>query len=85
MLDELYRALSIGPGLFVVRGLIAEDVIDRAEAAANIIHKRWPAEGGGSQSMRTTAFIEKIALVDPETFAEYYGNEVLSVCDKMAC
>lgn len=69
--------LSIGPGFFVVRGMVPTAVIDRTEEIAKDVHAKWPAKGGGAGSMRTSAFIEKHAVTDPESYADYYGNEVL--------
>lgn len=77
VMDEINRALSIGPGVLVVRGLVSKDVIDRTEEVAKVVHEQWAPFSGAGLSTRTTAFIEKHALTDPESYAEYYGNEVL--------
>jgi hypothetical protein len=75
--DEVHRVLSVGPGFFVVRGMVPTEVIDRTEEIAKDVHAKWPPMGGGTGSMRTSAFIEKHAITDAESYAEYYGNEVL--------
>jgi hypothetical protein len=77
VMDEVHRVLSIGPGFFVVRNLVAQDVIDRTEEVAEGVHKKYPPKGGGLGSMRTDAFCEKHAVADPESYAAYYGNVVL--------
>ena len=77
VLDEFHQVLSVGPGLFVVRNLVSQDVIDRTEEVAVGVHEKYPPKGGGAGSMRTSAFCEKHAVADPESYADYYGNEVL--------
>lgn len=77
MMDEFNRVLSIGPGLFVVRNMVKQEVIDRTEEVAVGIHEEFPPRGGGAGSMRTSAFCETHAVADPESYAQYYGNEVL--------
>ena len=78
VMDEFHRALSLGPGLFVVRIMVRQEVIDRTEEVAVDIHKRYPPKSGGAGlSSRTSAFCEKHAVADPESYADYYGNEVL--------
>lgn len=86
VMDELQYALSYGPGVLVMRNLVPEAVIERAEQVCEEVR----AGGYGTKaydpdskhSKRTFAYILKHALHDPESYADYYGNEVLAtVCE----
>lgn len=75
-MDEFHRALLTGPGVFVIRNMIPRDVIDRAEVVTGRLNQ--VASGPrGNRSRRTFGYSEKHAKCDAESFAEYYGNEVL--------
>lgn len=85
-LDELYRCLSSGPGVFVIKQLVEyPDVIDRANVALDyIIEEEKRGSGirgdhfapGGSNDRIWNSF-QKHAEVDPASFVEYYANDLL--------
>lgn len=76
VMDELQRALQTGPGVLVIREMIPSDVIDRASKASDEINPK-PASSENKMSRRTFGYSEKHAKHDPESFADYYGNEIL--------
>ncbi|MFF7898908.1 phytanoyl-CoA dioxygenase family protein [Streptomyces sp. NPDC088817] len=85
---ELVRALDEGPGIVVFRGAFPDTaVVDRAGAVfrALIAEQRASGAGGGDHFARPGAndrvwnALEKAALHDPETFADYYANDVLAL------
>lgn len=76
VMDDVQRALRTGPGVIVVKGMIPTEIIDRAEAVADLVNPR-PADYTNKASRRTFGWGEKHAKQDPESYAEYYGNEVL--------
>ncbi|MER6977311.1 phytanoyl-CoA dioxygenase family protein [Streptomyces carpinensis] len=85
---ELVRALDEGPGVVVVRGAFPDPaVVDRATAvfAALIAEQRAAGTAAGDHFARPGAndrvwnALEKAALHDPETFADYYANDVLAL------
>ncbi|RLM11221.1 phytanoyl-CoA dioxygenase [Gibbsiella quercinecans] len=89
VLSELHRALSYGPGVFVVRGLYGdEESVDRtshvfeeimrAEAKAKIRANRFPQAGAGN-SQRILLALQKLAATSPEAFVEYYANPMLNL------
>ena len=75
-MEQLHHALSLGPGVFVMREMIPQETVDRAERVTQAVRK---AESGfGSKaSGRTFAYNQKHAVYDPESFADYYGNDML--------
>lgn len=73
-MDEWQRALLTGPGVFVVKGLIASDVIDRADEVSREVVQ---GNHNGKSSRRIFGYTEKHAVHDPANFADYYGNDVL--------
>ncbi len=89
---ELVRALTEGPGIVALKGAFADtSVVDRATAAFDAIiadEKAAAAEhgGGGNDHFakagandRVWNALEKLAVRDPETFVDYYGNELLAL------
>ena len=76
VMDELQRALLSGPGVFVMRNMIPVDIIDKAASVGEELNPR-SAHAGKKASRRTFAFNEKHAQHDPESYANYYGNDVL--------
>ena len=74
--EELQQALLSGPGVFVMRGMVPTDVIDRAENVTEQVNPRCNGPKGNN-SRRTFAYSEKHAKHDPESYADYYGNDVL--------
>jgi ectoine hydroxylase-related dioxygenase (phytanoyl-CoA dioxygenase family) len=85
---ELVRALTDGPGVVVLRGAFDDlDVVDRAtatfdriidaEAAAGRARSDHFAQPGANS--RVWNALEKLALEDPETFVDYYANDMLAL------
>ncbi|NJP52076.1 phytanoyl-CoA dioxygenase [Streptomyces sp. SBST2-5] len=85
---ELAAALADGPGIVVVRGAFPDTaVVDRAtavfdaliaaqRAAGTVAGDHFAAPGAND---RVWNALEKAALHDPETFADYYANEVVAL------
>jgi hypothetical protein len=76
VMEELQRALLAGPGVYVIRNLMSPEVIDKADGVAEYFNPKadWK---GMKLSRRTFSFCERHAKHDPESFADYYGNDVL--------
>jgi len=85
---ELVRALTDGPGVVVLRGAFPDlGVVDRvttafdamiaAEKAAGTAKGDHFAEAGAND--RVWNALEKLAVGDPEAFADYYANDVLAL------
>ncbi|GMK59273.1 hypothetical protein CspeluHIS016_0702880 [Cutaneotrichosporon spelunceum] len=86
-LDELHTVLLTGPGVFVIRSAFGQAVVDRASSAFDTIVASEKANGkdGGDHfaahgaNDRIWNSFQKHALVDPASFVEYYGNEILAL------
>ncbi|MEU0218363.1 phytanoyl-CoA dioxygenase family protein [Streptomyces sp. NPDC006265] len=85
---ELMRALAGGPGIVVFRGAFPDlGVVDRATDVfeALIAEQRASGAAAGDHFARPGAndrvwnALEKAALHDPETFADYYANDILAL------
>ncbi|MFF9127254.1 phytanoyl-CoA dioxygenase family protein [Streptomyces sp. NPDC014889] len=85
---ELVRALDEGPGIVVFRGAFPDTaVVDRATAVFHALIAEQRASGAGAgdhfakpgANDRVWNALEKAALHDPETFADYYANDVLAL------
>lgn len=76
VMDDVQRALRTGPGVLVIKGMIPLETIDRVGVVADEINPR-PSSYTNKASRRTMGFSEKHAKHDPESFADYYGNEIL--------
>lgn len=85
---ELARALADGPGLVVFRGAFPDvGVLDRATAAFQRLIDGQTASGQvvgdhfakPGANDRVWNALEKLALADPEVFADYYANDVLAL------
>jgi ectoine hydroxylase-related dioxygenase (phytanoyl-CoA dioxygenase family) len=84
---ELARALMVGPGVVVFKGAFAADVVDRAtsvffdliaeQRASGVVSGDHFAKPGAND--RVWGALDKFALRDPATFAEYYSNDVLAL------
>ncbi len=91
LLSELARALESGPGVVLFRRAFDDDaVLDRAtevfreiiahEKAAGIAPGDHFAEAGAND--RVWNALEKLAVLDPDTFVRYYSNDVLAlICE----
>ena len=85
---ELVRALSLGPGIVLFTGTFPElAVVDRASAvfSALIDAQRTAGTAGGDHfappgaNDRLWGALDKLAVRDPDAFADYYGNDVLAL------
>jgi ectoine hydroxylase-related dioxygenase (phytanoyl-CoA dioxygenase family) len=82
---ELVRALLDGPGIVVLKGAFPDAaVVDRAsEAFFRIIAGQGASVGdhfaAPGANDRIWNALEKLAVADPDTFAEYYANDVLAL------
>jgi ectoine hydroxylase-related dioxygenase (phytanoyl-CoA dioxygenase family) len=84
---ELATALLRGPGIVVISGAVAPDVVDRAttaflamiaeqRAADAIAGDHFAAPGAND---RVWNAMQKLALTDPATFVDYYASDAISV------
>ncbi|MEJ5048070.1 phytanoyl-CoA dioxygenase family protein [Pantoea nemavictus] len=87
LLGELHKALSYGPGVFVVRGLYSDlDVIDRAsqvfetimsnEAKSKIQADHFSRAGNNGRIWNA---LQKLGETSPQTFVDYYANPTLEL------
>ena len=85
---ELVRALTAGPGVVAFSGAFPDHaVVDRATAAFDEIIAAERAAGGGHNDHFAEAgandriwnALEKLAVRDPGTFVDYYGNDLLAL------
>jgi ectoine hydroxylase-related dioxygenase (phytanoyl-CoA dioxygenase family) len=83
--DELVAVLADGPGVLAVRGAFEPAVVDRATGAFRAVIDEQRATGAGAgdhfarpgSNDRVWEALGKLALRDPDTFADYYANPVL--------
>ncbi|RSM68581.1 phytanoyl-CoA dioxygenase [Actinoplanes sp. ATCC 53533] len=85
--SELARALLDGPGIVVFRGAFDPAVVDRATAvftamiaeqrAAGVVRGDHFAKPGAND--RIWGAVDKFAVRDPATFADYYANDTLAL------
>jgi ectoine hydroxylase-related dioxygenase (phytanoyl-CoA dioxygenase family) len=85
---ELVRALTTGPGVVAFHGAFGDPaVVDRATASFDEIIAAERAAGGGHNDHFAKAgandriwnALEKLAVRDPGTFVDYYGNDILAL------
>ncbi|SEQ04103.1 phytanoyl-CoA dioxygenase family protein [Microlunatus flavus] len=84
---ELVRAFTDGPGVVAFRGAFPDTtVVDRATAAFEGIIAAERASGAGGNDHfgsgandRVWNALEKLAVTDPGTFVDYYGNDLLAL------
>ncbi|MFG2576670.1 phytanoyl-CoA dioxygenase family protein [Streptomyces sp. NPDC048481] len=87
---ELVRAFSDGPGVVLFRGAFDPAVVDRATAVFEALIAEQRASGAAAgdhfaapgANDRVWNALEKTALYDPETFADYYANDVLALASR---
>lgn len=85
--SELIRALADGPGVVVFTAAFDHDVVDRASEAFFALIEKQRAGGvaagdhfgkpGANDRIWNAA--QKLALHDPEVFADYYANDALAL------
>ena len=84
---ELVRAFTEGPGVAAFRNAFPDHaVVERATAAFEAIIAAEKAAGGSHNDHfgsgvndRVWNALEKLAVTDPETFVDYYGNDLLAL------
>lgn len=88
---ELARALMGGPGIAVFSGAIADtDVVDRAsrvffaiiEQEKEVAGQRGDHFGKPGANDRVWNALEKMAVADPDTFVEYYSNDIIALVSR---
>jgi ectoine hydroxylase-related dioxygenase (phytanoyl-CoA dioxygenase family) len=84
---ELAHALMDGPGIVVFTKAFDPAVVDRASAVITALIEEQKARGvqtgdhfakPGSND-RLWSALEKLAVADPETFADYFANDVVNL------
>lgn len=84
---ELARALHGGPGIVVFKRAFADEVVDRASAAFFDLIEQQKRAGGPSgdhfansgANDRVWNALDKLAAHSPETFVDYYENDLLAL------
>jgi ectoine hydroxylase-related dioxygenase (phytanoyl-CoA dioxygenase family) len=84
---ELIHAFTDGPGVVIIEGAFADDVVDAASAAFNDLIAAQRAAGGAAgdhfgkpgANDRIWNAAQKLALHAPEVFADYYTNDSLAM------
>jgi ectoine hydroxylase-related dioxygenase (phytanoyl-CoA dioxygenase family) len=87
---ELVRVLSDGPGVAAFRGAFSDvGVVDRATSVFDQIIASEKATGGRNDHFaragandRVWNALEKLAVRDPDTFVDYYGNDILALVSR---
>ena len=85
--SELIRALADGPGVVAFEGAFDAGVVDRASEAFFTIIDAQRAAGNAAgdhfgkpgANDRIWNAAQKLALYDPQVFADYYANDALAV------
>ncbi|MGO4751880.1 phytanoyl-CoA dioxygenase family protein, partial [Streptomyces sp. 2MCAF27] len=86
--SELVRALLDGPGIVVLKGAFPDaSVVDRASEAFHALIEEERATGGArgdhfakpGANDRVWNALDKVAVRAPETFADYYANDMLEL------
>jgi ectoine hydroxylase-related dioxygenase (phytanoyl-CoA dioxygenase family) len=88
---ELVRALTDGPGVLAIRDAFPDGaVVDRATATFDAIIADERAGGGpvgdhfakAGANDRVWNALEKLAVRDPDTFVDYYANDILALVSR---
>jgi ectoine hydroxylase-related dioxygenase (phytanoyl-CoA dioxygenase family) len=88
---ELVRALTEGPGVVAIREAFPDvEPVDRATAAFESIIAEERAAGGAvgdhfakaGANDRVWNALEKLAVRDPETFVDYYANDIVALVSR---
>jgi len=86
-LDELARALGEGPGVVVVEGAMDPAVVDRAtdvffgvideqRSAGQSVGDHFAKPGANDRIWNS---LEKLAVVAPDVFVDYHGNDIIDL------
>jgi ectoine hydroxylase-related dioxygenase (phytanoyl-CoA dioxygenase family) len=88
---ELVRAFIEGPGVVAIRGAFPDtSVVDRATAAFDAMIADEKAAGGAKgdhfakagANDRVWNALEKLAVRDPQTFVDYYANDMIALVSR---
>ena len=84
VMDELYRCLLDGPGVYVVRSCFSDHaLLDRVDKVFDAIISSERASikadhfAPGGKNDRIWNSFQKHGAMDPASFVEYYSNEIL--------
>ncbi|HSJ90881.1 MAG TPA: phytanoyl-CoA dioxygenase family protein, partial [Ilumatobacter sp.] len=84
---QLAAVLHEGPGIFVLAGAVEHDVVDRATDVFDAMIAQQHAEGRQvgdhyakpGANDRVWNAIEKLAVLDPDVFVDYYANDMVAL------
>ena len=88
---ELVRALTTGPGIVVLAGAYADaTVVDRATSVFDAMIADQHASGATAgdhfakpgANDRVWNALEKLAVRDPDTFVDYYANDMIALISR---
>ncbi len=88
--QEIAHALEAGPGIIAFRGAVDRSVVDRAtEAFESMIASELAAgQAAGDHfakagvNNRVWNALEKLALLDPATFVDYYASDAIALASE---
>ena len=87
---EIAHALEFGPGIVAMRNAVEADAVRRATAAFEEMIARELASGQAAgdhfaeagANNRVWNALEKLALLDPTTFVDYYSSDALAIASE---
>ena len=86
---EMHHVLESGPGVFVVRNLYNEDVIDESNAIFEKIVKNESNSSNDHFAAGTNTRIwnsfQKVAIENQEAFINYYSNDLVKIIAESWC
>jgi ectoine hydroxylase-related dioxygenase (phytanoyl-CoA dioxygenase family) len=86
---EMHHVLESGPGVFVVRNLYNEDVIDESNAIFEKIVKNESNSSNDHFAAGTNTRIwnsfQKVAMENQEAFINYYSNDLVKIISESWC
>ena len=86
---EMFNSLESGPGVFVVRNLYEESVLDQSNRVFKNIVQREAGTSNDHFASGTNTRIwnsfQKVALDDPDAFINYYSNSLLKLIAESWC
>ena len=86
---EMHQVLENGPGVFVIRNLYSEDVIDQSNVIFEKIVKRENGSSNDHFASGTNTSIwnsfQKVALDNADAFINYYSNDLVKIIAESWC
>lgn len=87
VMAEIGHVLRVGPGVVVLKGAIATDVLGQATEAFEAMIAREKAAGGpsgdhfavGGANDRVWNALEKLAVAEPSVFVDYYASDAIAL------